>query len=207
MPLKTTAGTHGEVVKGRGAPSNIEGRFEVWNRDSADDGWFQDPGDEPLRLKTIIHIENAKSVISRNNSPDIGFSQSINPYRGCAHGCGYCSSPDTPILMGNGRTLPISELRVGDEIYGTRFDGKYRRFTKTRVLAHWSVIKPAYRTTLEDGTVLVTSGDHRFLSNRGWKYVTGTEQGNNRRPHLTLRNKLMGTGAFAEGPLEDDEYR
>src|SRR5258705_13250683 len=109
--------------------------------------------------------------------------------------------------MGNGRTLPISELRVGDEIYGTRFDGKYRRFTKTRVLAHWSVIKPAFRTTLEDGTVLVTSGDDRFISNRGWKYVTGTEQGSDRRPHLTLRNKLLGIGAFAEGPIEDDEYR
>jgi DNA repair photolyase len=208
MPLKTTAGDHGgQAVKGRGATINIEGRFEVWNRESDDDGWFQDPGDEPARVKTVISIEHAKSVISRHNSPDVGFSQSINPYRGCAHGCGYCLSPDTPILMGNGRTLPICELRVGDEIYGTQFDGKYRRFTKTRVLAHWSVIKPAYRTTLEDGTVLVTSGDHRFLSNRGWKYITGAEQGNDRRPHLTVQNKLMGTGAFAQGPVEDDEYR
>src|SRR5471032_2419830 len=133
MPLKTTAGDHGgHAVKGRGATINIEGRFEVWNRESDDDGWFQDPGDEPARVKTVISIEHAKSVISRHNSPDVGFSQSINSYRGCAHGCGYCSSPETPILMGNGRRLPISELRVGDEIYGTRFDGKYRRFTKTR---------------------------------------------------------------------------
>src|SRR5258706_913968 len=207
MPLKTTAGTHGEVVKGRGAPSNIEGRFEVWNRDSADEGWFQDPGDEPLRLKTVIHIEHAKSVISRNNSPDIGFSQSINPYRGCAHGCPYCMSGDTPILMGNGRTLPLSELRIGHEIYGTRFDGKYRRYTKAKVLAHWSSIKPAYRTTLEDGTTLVTSGDHRFLTQRGWKFVTDNVPGTQQRAHLTTNNKLMGTGAFAEGPIENDDYR
>src|SRR5882672_1875379 len=152
MPLKTTAGTHGEVVKGRGAPSNIEGRFEVWNRESTDDGWFQVPeDDEPLRLKTVIHIEHAKSVISRHNSPDVGFAQSINPYRGCAHGCGYCSAPDTPILMGNGRTLPISELRIGDEIYGTKQIGHYRRYVKSRVLNKWSSIKAAYRTTLEDG--------------------------------------------------------
>jgi DNA repair photolyase len=91
MPLKTTAGNHGEVVKGRGSPSNIEGRFEVWNRESADDGWFQDPGDDQVsRMKTVIHIEHAKTVISRHNSPDVGFAQSINPYRGCSHGCTYC---------------------------------------------------------------------------------------------------------------------
>ena len=100
MPLKTTAGTHGEVIKGRGAPSNIEGRFEVWNRESSDDGWFQDPGDEPQRLKTVIHIETAKSIIARNNSPDIGFSQSINPYRGCAHGCIWCYARPTHAYLG-----------------------------------------------------------------------------------------------------------
>jgi DNA repair photolyase len=207
MPLKTTAGTHGEVIKGRGSPINIEGRFEEWNREASDDGWFQDPPDEPLRLKTTIHLEQAKSVISRHNSPDVGFAQSINPYRGCAHGCPYCIWPGTPVLMANGRTLPISELKVGDEIYGTRFDGKYRRFVKSRVLAHWSVIKPAYKTTLEDGTELITSADHRFLSNRGWKYVTGTENGKDRRPFLTTNNELLGTGAFAEGPAETDDYR
>ncbi len=114
---------------------------------------------------------------------------------------------DTPVLMGDGRTRPISELRVGDEIYGTRRIGSYRRYVKSRVLAHWSVIKPAFRTTLEDGTTLVTSGDHRFLSDRGWKFVTGTEQGRARRPHLTTLNKLMGTGAFAKSVIPDDDYR
>ena len=207
MPLKTTAGDHGQAVKGRGATINIEGRFEVWNRESADDGWFQDPGDEPARVKTVISIEHAKSVISRHNSPDVGFAQSINPYRGCAHGCGYCQAGDTPILMGDGRARTLSELKVGDEIYGTRRVGNYRRYVKSRVLAHWSTIKPAYRITLEDGTELVSSGDHRYLSDRGWKFVTGTEQGRSRRPFLTLANKLMGTGAFAEGPLENDDYR
>src|SRR6266540_1678575 len=64
-----------------------------------------------------------------------------------------------------------------------------------------------YRVTLEDGTELVASGDHRFLSNRGWKHVTGSEQGRARRPHLTINNKLMGTGAFALGPRHDADYR
>ncbi len=207
MPLKTTAGDHGQPVKGRGATINIEGRFEVWNRESSDDGWFQDPGDEPTRVKTVVSIEHAKSVISRHNSPDVGFAQSINPYRGCAHGCPYCLRGDTPILMGNGRTRAISELKVGDEIYGTKRVGNFRRYVVSRVLAQWSSIKPAYQVTLEDGTELVSSGDHRFLSDRGWKFVTGTEQGRSRRPFLTLSNKLMGTGSFAEGPADNDPYR
>ena len=100
MPLKTTAGDHGQQVKGRGATINIEGRFEVWNREASDDGWFQDPGDEPARVKTVISIEYAKSVISRHNSPDVGFAQSINPYRGCAHGCIWCFARPTHAYLG-----------------------------------------------------------------------------------------------------------
>jgi DNA repair photolyase len=79
-------------------------------------------------------------------------------------------------------------------VYGTRRVGVYRRFVLTRVLDHWSSIKPAFRLTLEDGTTLTSSADHRFLTPRGWKHVTGAEQGALRRPHLTLVNKLMGFG-------------
>lgn len=207
MPLKTTAGNHGEVAKGRGSPINPEGRFEKVRREASDDGWFQEAPEGPVKPKTVITIERVKTIITRNDSPDIGFDRSINPYRGCEHGCSYCCLGETLILMGNGRTLPLSEVRVGDVVYGTSFNGTYRRYRKSRVLAHWSVIKPAFRTTLEDGTTLITSGDHRFLSDRGWKYVTGTENGADRRPHLTTLNKLRGTGSFAEGPAENDEYR
>src|SRR3954454_3809358 len=91
MPLKTTAGNHGGAAKGRGATINPEGRFESFAREAYDDEWFQEPpqGDE-AKPKTIIAIEKARSVISRNDSPDIGFSQSLNPYRGCGIGCPYC---------------------------------------------------------------------------------------------------------------------
>ena len=97
---------------------------------------------------------------------------------------------------------------MGDAIYGTVRDGYYRRYAITEVLAHWSTVKPAYRITLEDGTKLVTSGDHRFLTERGWKHVTGAEQGPDQRPFLTLNNKLMGFGGgSAEPPKDSVEYR
>src|SRR4030095_17259662 len=79
-------------------------------------------------------------------------------------------------------------------------------YKKSRVLAHWSSIKPAYRTMLEDGTELVTSADHRFLTERGWKHVTDNEV-RPQRAHLTMNNELLGTGGFAEGPSEHDDYR
>ena len=100
MPLKTTAGNHGEVTKGRGAPGNPEGRFETSSRHADDDGWFQDPGEQPGRPKTVVTIERAKSIISRHDSPDLNFSQSINPYRGCEHGCSYCFARPSHAYVG-----------------------------------------------------------------------------------------------------------
>ena len=109
--------------------------------------------------------------------------------------------------MADGRTEPLADVRIGDAIYGTVPWGRYRRYVITRVHAHWKTRKKAYRVTLEDGTELVTSGDHRFLTNRGWKHVKGTECGRWRRPHLTVNNKLLGTGQFAAPPSDSSDYR
>lgn len=100
MPLKTTAGNHGEAAKGRGATINPEGRFEKWGREAAEDGWFQEPAEEPTRPKTVITIERVKSIVSHNESPDLGFSQSLNPYRGCAHGCVWCFARPSHAYLG-----------------------------------------------------------------------------------------------------------
>ncbi len=76
-------------IKGRGAASNPEGRFETAAREAFDDGWQRD--DEPApHPPTQVTEETARSIISRNDSPDVPFEQSINPYRGCEHGCIYC---------------------------------------------------------------------------------------------------------------------
>ena len=205
MPLKTVSGKHADPRKGRGAGINPEGRFENEQREAFDDGWDKQEEDLPP-LKTVVTAERVSSIITRNNSPDIPFTQSINPYAGCEHGCVYCAHGETPILMADGRTRLLADVRAGDEIYGTVRRGWYRRYAKARVLAQWSVIKQAYRITLEDGTSLVVGGDHRFLTERGWKFVTGTMNGVGQRPYLTTSNKLMGTGAFAGQVTKDHDY-
>lgn len=164
--------------------------------------------DTPEFQGMTFYEVRARSIINKvPESSYVPFRYTINPYRGCSHACAYCVRGDTPILMADGRTKAIAEVLPGDRIYGTVPSGNYRRYVTTDVLALWATTKQAYRITLEDGTKLVASGDHRFLSDRGWKHVTGSEQGRARRPHLTLNNKLMGTGRFAPPPQEDIDYR
>ena len=87
-------------AKGRGATFNPANRFRREQRESVDDGWTSaaDPEDgdgEPPPLKTTVRIVAARTIISRNDSPDIPFTQSINPYQGCEHGCVYCYARPT----------------------------------------------------------------------------------------------------------------
>jgi DNA repair photolyase len=165
---------------------------------------FDTPG---FRGMTFYEVQ-AKSIVNRvPEASRMPFRWTINPYRGCQHACAYCCEGQTPILMADGRTTPLAEVRVGDQIYGTVKSGFYRRYVLTTVLAHWSTVKPAYRVVLEDGTRLVCSGDHRFLTERGWKHVTGTQYGPMQRPFLTVNNRLMGVGSLAEPPKGTPAYR
>lgn len=75
-------------TRGRGAVSNPHNRFAPTRSEAEDDGWFQD--ETPPSRATEVRRELAKTVITRNNSPDVGFDRSVNPYRGCEHGCIYC---------------------------------------------------------------------------------------------------------------------
>ena len=86
-------------IKGRAAGSNHAGRFERHIREVVDDGWETDPGDLPV-LRTQTSIEVPRSVITYNRSPDLPFDRSINPYRGCEHGCVYCFARPSHAYLG-----------------------------------------------------------------------------------------------------------
>ncbi|MEM1287941.1 MAG: PA0069 family radical SAM protein [Pseudomonadota bacterium] len=87
-----------KIEKGRGAVSNGSGRYERLERILQDDGW--ESLAELPKIKTEITLEAARHIITRNTSPDISFDRSINPYRGCEHGCIYCFSRPTHAYMG-----------------------------------------------------------------------------------------------------------
>jgi DNA repair photolyase len=91
--------TFSQQVRGRGARSNATGRYEALVREAFDDGWTVDDA-EPVQLKTTLEVEKPRKIITTNDSPDVGFSRSINPYRGCEHGCIYCYARPAHAYMG-----------------------------------------------------------------------------------------------------------
>jgi DNA repair photolyase len=88
--------------KGRGAVSNVQGRYEVNGREGFDDGWVHDEDEDgaPTPFKTQVTDEFAKTILSRNASPDVPFNVSLNPYRGCEHGCIYCFARPSHSYLG-----------------------------------------------------------------------------------------------------------
>src|SRR5438128_9130462 len=87
-----------ERRRGRGTLSNASGRYEPTARIAFDDGWRSI--EELPAFDTTVTVETARKIITRNDSPDIGFDRSINPYRGCEHGCVYCFARPTHANMG-----------------------------------------------------------------------------------------------------------
>src|SRR3954470_6996618 len=86
-------------IKGRGALSNPPGRFDKLTQTLEGDGWYEEEA-APNKLETVVMPEPARSIITRNDSPDIGFGQTINPYRGCEHACIYCYARPSHAYLG-----------------------------------------------------------------------------------------------------------
>ena len=90
------------VVRGRGALSNRSGRHEAWTRENVDDGWgaLDEALDRIENTETTLQVDSSRRIIARNESPDVPFDRSINPYRGCEHGCIYCYARPTHAWLG-----------------------------------------------------------------------------------------------------------
>jgi DNA repair photolyase len=99
MTRVLSAATDPRLLKGRGARSNDSSRYDPERRVGFDDGWGRDD-EPPPPIKTEIHRDATRTIIARNTSPDISFNQSINPYRGCEHGCIYCFARPTHAYLG-----------------------------------------------------------------------------------------------------------
>ena len=88
---------HPDQVRGRGAVSNRSGRFEAAARSPIEEIWEEEA---PPPLKTTLEVDGSRSIISKVPSPDMPFNRSINPYRGCEHGCVYCFARPTHAYLG-----------------------------------------------------------------------------------------------------------
>ena len=105
MGTESQAGVHPEARRGRGAASNTTNRFETLKRVARDADWVFDDGwggadEPPPTIATTVTVDSTRTIIATNDSPDIGFDRSINPYRGCEHGCIYCFARPTHAWLG-----------------------------------------------------------------------------------------------------------
>jgi DNA repair photolyase len=179
-------------LRARGASTNPPNRYESLHLEP-DEG---DAGDVP----TQYYRDASRSVLAENDSPDVGFRFSLNPYRGCEHGCVYCLEPGTPVLHADMGWRPIGETRVGDVIAG--FDefprtGSTRRLRLAVVEAvRWSR-RPTVRLVTEGGQ-LVTTEDHRWLQAWSGRW--------SRTDRLPPGRRLCRVPVVAEESLDDD-YR
>ena len=158
---------------GRGTTASPPNRYEPIHveLDPDPDMAPDEEGGAP-RQPTLFYRDASRSVLAENQSPDVGFRFSLNPYRGCEHGCVYCVGPDTPVLYADMTWRPIGQVRVGDEIAG--FDeipepGRTRKFRRAVIEAVWWSRRPTVRLVTDRADVITTS-EHRWLQARDFRW-------------------------------------
>lgn len=152
-------------LSARGASSNPPNRYERLHVEP----------DAPAGgdVDTIYYRDASRSVLAENDSPDVGFRFSLNPYRGCEHGCVYCLGPDTPVLHADMRWRSIGKIKVGDVIAGFDEHPEPGRTRKLRIAVveavRWSR-KPILRLITGEGDV-VTTAEHLWLQAGGSRWT------------------------------------
>ena len=186
---------------GRGTTASPPNRYEPLHveLDADPDVWPDEEGGPP-RQPTLFYRDSSRSVLAENQSPDVGFRFSLNPYRGCEHGCVYCLEPATPVLYADMTWRPIGDVRVGDELAG--FDespepGRTRKFRRSIVEAVWFSKRPTLRMVTDRSDVVATA-EHRWLQARNHRWSRTARLG----PGARLRHMPM-----ARGNEIDDDYR
>src|SRR5205809_879966 len=157
----------GPDLPGRGTAANPPNRYEPLHVELE-----PDPDSDAPPAPTVFYRDTSRTILAENDSPDIGFRFSLNPYRGCEHGCVYCTAPDTPVLHADMTWRAIGEVRVGDVLFG--FDefpepGRTRKFRPAVVEAVWWSRRPTLRLVTER-TEVVTTAEHRWLQDRNFRW-------------------------------------
>jgi DNA repair photolyase len=188
-----------EPLRGRGTHTAPPNRFES-ARFEPDPEWGFDDEEAP-DPRTQYIPDASRSALAHNDSPDVGFDASINPYRGCTHGCVYCLTPETPVLYADMTWRPIGESRAGDVLLGfdehARGPGKPRRLRWATVLDAWWSRKATLRLRTANADVVATA-DHRWLrADAGWAPTAKLAPGD---PLLLLPRHERAAGDLGREP-------
>jgi DNA repair photolyase len=160
-----------DPLRGRGTNAAPPNRFESARFEPDPETGFDD--EEAPDPRTQYIPDASRSALAHNDSPDVGFDTSINPYRGCVHGCIYCLAPETLVLHADMLWRPLGETRVGDVLAG--FDERVRaprlsrKLRPAAVLNVWWSRKPTLRIVTPRADV-VTTAEHRWLQARSFRW-------------------------------------